>query len=75
MKLKNLYKEEDKLKNKIKIPKGQKSWTRYVENGEIKYIVTSTIARDKYFLNEINEDGSLNRVATSKHPVFKGFNL
>ena len=59
---------------KIKIPKNQISWTRYVKNNKTTHIITSTIMRDKYFLNEMKEDGSLIKIATSSQPIFKGFN-
>ena len=54
-----------------KIPKGQVSWVRYLENGSVIYIITSNNIRDKYFLYEVNSEGKLIKKAVSIQPVFK----
>lgn len=56
------------------IPKSQKIWTSYINKGEITHIITSSVARDKYFLYEANSDGSFIKIATSTQPIFKNFN-
>ena len=63
------------MQNEIKIPKTQKSWVKYVKDEKVTHIITSTIVRDKYFLYKVNEDGRLEKLASSKTPIFKEINL
>lgn len=59
--------------NNIKIPKTQKRWIRQLdeENGRVKYIITSNASREVYYLYEITEDGTVTKIESSKHPIFK----
>lgn len=59
---------------KIKAPKNQTSWTVYKKDHKITHVVTSTLMRDKYFLYEVESNGSLKKLASSHIPIFKGFN-
>lgn len=61
--------------DEIKIPKNQISWVKYLNNGKVTHVVTSTLARDKYFLYSVNENGVLKKIKTSTRPLFKEFNL
>ena len=63
------------MQNKIKIPKNQQSWVRYIKNERVTHLITSTMIRDKYFLYKVNEDGRLEKLASSKTPIFKEINL
>lgn len=56
----------------IKIPKGQIRWmTLMDESGTIKQIVTSDGLRNKYYLYDVAEDGSLTKIETNDSPVFE----
>jgi hypothetical protein len=56
----------------IKVPKNQILWmTIREEGGNPKQIITSDQMRGKYFLYDINEDGSLIKIETAVTPVFK----
>lgn len=56
----------------IKIPKGQKKWVnQYDINGKLKQIITSDELGTKYFLYNVNTDGSLTKIETANEPIFK----
>lgn len=55
----------------MKTPKNQKIWVTYYDkaNNPI-YLITSDLARTKYFLYSIDENGELNKVEASTQPIF-----
>ena len=56
----------------IKIPKNQILWmTICEEDGVPKQVITSDQMRNKYFLYNINEDGSLIKIETAATPIFQ----
>lgn len=56
----------------IKVPKNQKLWvTNNDENGNPKQIITSDQIQSKYFLYNIENDGSLIKIETAFQPIFK----
>ena len=57
--------------NTIKIPKNQKHWVTYIENGIPKHIITSNASREIYYLYEVAEDGTITKIESSKRPIFK----
>ena len=61
--------------DRVEIPKNQKLWVEYIENGKTKYLVTSTVMREKYFLYEVDKGGTLKKIASSKTPLFEGFDV
>lgn len=55
---------------KIKLPKNEQSWVIYKNAlGEKKFILTSTPAREKYILYQIEESGKLTRLGDSHSPM------
>ena len=56
------------------VPKNQKVWTSYINKGKVTHVITSTLARDKYFLYEVNKEDKFIKIATSSQPIFKNFN-
>ena len=53
----------------IKYPKGEIVWVNYAnKNGKIIFILTSKPSREYYFLYEVLEDGSLNKLGKAKEP-------
>lgn len=59
----------------IGIPKTQKIWVSYINEGKITHVVTSTASRDKYFLYEINQEGKFIKSATARQPIFKKISM
>lgn len=60
-----------RLNKKIKIPKGQQLWERYIKNDTIYFIVTSNIMRTNYYLYKVNNDNTITKIKTGTTPLFK----
>ena len=61
---------------KIKIPKNQKLWVTHRDtDGVPHHIITNNLDRSSYFLYKIKQDVSLEKVSSSKIPVFKELTL
>ena len=57
--------------SKIKTPKGHKLMEVHYKNGKPKYIVTTNLIRDKYYLYKITDDFTLDKLEVSNTPRFK----
>lgn len=57
---------------KFTIPKGQIHWESLcnVNGGPIKQIVTSDETKKKWYLYNVNDDGTLTKIETKDSPVF-----
>lgn len=56
----------------IKLPKGQILWMSLRdEENNVKQIVTSDGLRNKYYLYDVADDGSLTKVETNDSPIFE----
>ena len=57
---------------KFKLPKGQILWMSLRdEENNIKQIITSDGLRNKYYLYDVADDGSLTKVETNDSPIFE----
>ena len=54
---------------KIKYPKNEIVWTEYVVNGVPRFIMTSKESRDYYFLYNVGEDGSVEKLGKARTPT------
>lgn len=56
----------------MKTPKNQKIWVTYYDKANNPtYLITSDIARTKYFLYSVDKNGEIHKAETSIQPVFK----
>lgn len=56
---------------KIKIPKGHKLMEVHYKDSIPKYLITTNLIRDKYYLYRIVNDCALEKLETSNIPKFK----
>ena len=53
----------------IKIPKGEKVWVSYLTSDKrLKYIITSKLSKDYYYLYEISDSGEIKKLGRAKSP-------
>ncbi len=56
---------------KVKIPKGQTIMEVHYKEGIPKFLITTNVIRDKYYLYKISKDYVLEKLETSNIPKFK----
>lgn len=55
----------------MKIPKGQILWQSFKDfDGKTIQIITSDQSKEKWFLYDVNSDGTLTKIETGKNPLF-----
>lgn len=53
----------------IKVPKGEKVWVSYLTSDKRpKYIITSKLSKDYYYLYEVNNSGEIKKLGRAKSP-------
>ena len=58
--------------SEVKIPKNQIHWeSLYGANGQLCQIVASDKDQEKWFLYNVLNDGSLEKIEVGKNPIFK----
>lgn len=53
------------------IPEDEQTWVSYLDaNGQKRFVVTSGAYREKYFLYEVKENGSVKKLGEDASPVY-----
>lgn len=54
----------------VKAPRGEIEWVgHYDKAGNLRYLITSKVIRDYYFLYEVQADNTLKKLGKSRNPT------